>query len=72
MEWLSLLVALAQGFLKAFGFMQVQQERSAGAAINQNEANDAEAKRIQKSSDAGLSAQRLPSDAPDPFDEAGK
>ena len=71
MGWLSLLIALAQGFLKAMGFMSVQQERSAGAAINQNEANDAEAKRLQRSSDAGLSAQRLPIDTPDPYDRDG-
>ena len=68
--WLAFFVALLQGLAKALGIAVTVQERQAGRDAQQNEATDAEIKRVQNSAHAGAAANKLPIDTPDIYDES--
>ena len=70
--WLSIALAVFQGLLKALGLWSVTQERKAGAAESQNEANNADINRVNAAADAGNAAGGVQSGPTDPYDEAGK
>ena len=67
--WLAFFVALLQGLAKALGIAVTVQERQAGAAQSQLDAQNAEINRVQNSAHAGAASERMHHDTPDIYDE---
>ncbi|MEP6827957.1 MAG: hypothetical protein ABJA10_07770 [Aestuariivirga sp.] len=63
MTWFALFVSIVRALAEALGIVAKQQERDAGAAISQNEANNAEDRRVANASDA---SRKLPDVKADP------